>query len=117
MIIFVVVNILSSLLMAVFFAARIKAPINHISNNLRLLSQNKPLMPPLTIKDELGALDRLIHTVESEINNAHIKERALIEKAADLICSLDETGTFLTVNSYGHSHAFNAADRSHFLPS
>ncbi|MBA3995398.1 MAG: hypothetical protein C0469_17915 [Cyanobacteria bacterium DS2.3.42] len=98
LIIFVVVNILSSLLMAVFFAARIKAPINHISNNLKLLSQNKPLLPALTMKDELGALDRLIHTVESELNNAHTKERALIEKAADLICSLDETGVFLTVN-------------------
>ncbi len=96
--IFVAVNIVSSLLMAVFFASRIKAPINHISSNLKLLSENEPLLPALKTKDELGSLDRLIHTVESELNAANARERALIEKAADLICSLDEAGKFLTVN-------------------
>lgn len=98
LIIFLAVNFLSSFLMAVLFSSRIKAPINHISKNLKLLSQNSPLMPALAMKDELGALDRLIHTVESELNKAHTKERALIERAADLICSLDETGVFITAN-------------------
>lgn len=98
LIIFVVVNFVSSLLMAVFFASRINAPINRISSNLKLLAENEPLLPALTRADELGSLDRLIHTVASEVNTAHLRERALIEKAADLICSLDEAGTFLTAN-------------------
>lgn len=95
----VAVSLLSTLFMAVFFAAFIKDPINRINDNLRLLSENKPLLPVLGRNDELGALDRLIHTVGDETDQALKRERALIEKAADMICSLDAAGTFLTVNA------------------
>lgn len=94
----VAVSFASTFFMAIFFAAFIKDPINRINTNLRLLSQNQPLMPVLGRNDELGALDRLIHTVADETGRALGRERALIEKAADLICSLDSAGTFLTVN-------------------
>lgn len=96
--IFIAVNVLSSIAMTVFFASRIKLPINRISHNLKLLSEKQPLLPASTSKDELGTLDRLIHSVANEVEKAHDRELGLIEKAADLICSLDETGTFLTVN-------------------
>jgi PAS domain S-box len=92
------ISIVSTFFMAIFFAAFIKVPINQINENLRLLSENKPLLPVLGRNDELGALDSLIHTVGIETNRALTREHALIEKAADLICSLDEAGTFLTVN-------------------
>lgn len=95
----VAVSFISTFFMALFFAARIKVPINQISDNLRLLSENKPLLPALGRNDELGALDRLIHTVGAETDQALKRERALIERAADMICSLDSAGTFLTVNS------------------
>lgn len=94
----VAVSFASTFFMAIFFAAFIKDPINRINTNLSLLSQNKSLLPVLGRKDELGALDRLIHTVAEETDRALSRERALIEKAADLICSLDSAGTFLTVN-------------------
>lgn len=96
--IFIAVNVLSSIAMAVFFAARINSPINRISRNLKLLSQNQPLLPASTSMDELASLDRLVHNVAAELERAREREIALIEKAADLICSLDEAGTFLTVN-------------------
>lgn len=94
----VAISIISTFFMAIFFGSFIKVPINQINDNLRLLSENKPLLPVLGRNDELGALDNLIHTVAEETNRALTRERALIEKAADLICSLDEAGTFLTVN-------------------
>jgi len=98
LLIFIAVNVLSSIAMAVFFAARINSPINRISRNLKLLSRNQPLLPASTTKDELGSLDRLVHNVAAEVESAREREIAMIEKAADLICSLDEAGTFLTVN-------------------
>lgn len=94
----VIVSIVFSTALAIFFAARIKNPINRISENLKLLSENKQLLPTLTWSDELGSLDRLIHTVAEERNQMLLRERSLFEKASDLICSLDENGTFLSVN-------------------
>lgn len=95
---FVAVNLSTSVLMSLFFASRINTPINRISNNLELLSQKKTLLPASDRDDELGSLDRLIHKLGAEISKAHERERSLIEKAADMICSLDESGNFLTVN-------------------
>jgi len=94
----VAVNIIVSGLMALFFVKWVKQPITRISNNLKLLSAGQPLMPALNRKDELGALDSLIHNTATELDTALARERALIEKAADLICSLDEGGAFLTAN-------------------
>jgi PAS domain S-box-containing protein len=91
-------SILISLITAIFFATRIKKPIFEIATNLKRLSNREPLLPALGGTDELGDLDRLIHAVASEVDAALERERSLIERAADLICSLDAGGVFLTAN-------------------
>ncbi|MBK9145988.1 MAG: PAS domain-containing sensor histidine kinase [Candidatus Melainabacteria bacterium] len=93
-----ILSLIASGVMAVFFSARIKKPIRRISDNLQALSNNAPLQPPLKTSDELGALDRLIHSVADEINLAIERERSAVEKAADLICVLDESGGIVSVN-------------------
>ncbi|MGD9683350.1 MAG: ATP-binding protein [Candidatus Obscuribacterales bacterium] len=93
-----ILSLITSGVMAIFFSFRIKAPIRRISDNLQALANNAPLQPPLKSTDELGALDRLIHSVADEIHLAFERERSAIEKAADLICVLDESGEIVSAN-------------------
>ncbi|MCA9805294.1 MAG: PAS domain-containing sensor histidine kinase [Cyanobacteria bacterium HKST-UBA02] len=93
-----ILSLIASGVMAVFFTARIKTPIRRISDNLQALANNAPLQPALTSADELGALERLIHSVADEIHLAIERERSAVEMAADLICVLDESGAIVSVN-------------------
>jgi len=82
------------------FAMLISKPINHISANVRLLSQRTRLNPVLSTGDDFAALDQVLHDVADSIELASGSARALIDNAQDLICSFNEDGTFLSTNKY-----------------
>ncbi|HEY9867838.1 MAG TPA: PAS domain-containing sensor histidine kinase, partial [Candidatus Obscuribacterales bacterium] len=54
--------------------------------------------PPLEGEDEIARLDRVIHEAAVAIAEAQRKERAAIENAADVICSIDAEGKFTAVS-------------------
>lgn len=91
-------SLISAGFMAAFFTYRIKRPLEKITYNLELLAEGKELLPPDPRADELGSLDRLIHTVAVELKAANEQERTLVERAADLITVLDESGEIISVN-------------------
>lgn len=102
------VTLLSAVVVTVFmagflwqaYAVSIKRPLQHLIENGRRLSQQKPLLSPLPEFDEFGKLDALLHVTSQEITEALARERAVIENAADLICTVDSDFKFALVNGF-----------------
>jgi len=80
------------------YSIRISEPLQRITENSRLLSRRQPLLPVLKGADELCELDHLFHQLADSINEAINRETAMIDNAADLICTLDYTGAFTASN-------------------
>ncbi|HEY9714551.1 MAG TPA: PAS domain S-box protein, partial [Chroococcales cyanobacterium] len=70
-----------------------------ITENSVRLAEGMALLAPLPGADEISVLDREFHKMADTIVAAHIKERAVIENALDLICSLSAEGLFVDLNS------------------
>jgi PAS domain S-box-containing protein len=49
----------------------------------------KPLAEPLAGDDELAQLDGVMHLMSEDLHESRVNERALIDNAANIICSLD----------------------------
>jgi PAS domain S-box-containing protein len=82
-----------------FFTIGIKKPIQHIAENSRRLSSDKPLLPQLQGDDEFSKLDRGLHQTRNAVQAAAKRESALINNVSDLVCSLSADGTFIEVNA------------------
>lgn len=82
-----------------FFTIGIKKPIQHIAENSRRLSSDKPLLPQLQGDDEFSKLDRGLHQTRNAVQTAAKRESALINNVSDLVCSLSAEGTFIEVNA------------------
>lgn len=95
-----IASITLALLLGRWYAIGIKRPLAHITQNAVLLSENQELLPALSGTDELSQLDVLFHHTSDAVNDALHRERAMVENAADLICSIDQDGYFTAVNPY-----------------
>lgn len=98
-----VVSTLVAILLGYLYATGIRRPLKRITANSVLLSQGKPLLPALKGADELAKLDRMFHAVADSVSNVAAKERAIIDNAAELICSLDRNGLFTGANLFSWS--------------
>lgn len=93
-----VVNVVLSILLAVFFSKGITMRLAKMADNNKRLAAGQPLNRPLYGEDEIGELDRAFHQMAVALNEAVRKERAVVEQASDVICSIDADGKFLAVN-------------------
>lgn len=93
-----VVNVVLSILLAVFFSKGITKRLAKMADNNKRLAAGQPLNRPLHGEDEIGELDRAFHQMAVALNEAVRKERAVVEQASDVICSIDADGKFLAVN-------------------
>ena len=72
--------------------------VNVMSDNAIRLASNLPLNPQLGGNDEISGLDKTFHTMADALSDARKKERAIVENASDVICSIDSRGHFSAVN-------------------
>lgn len=93
-------SILVAIVLGFAYAVSIRRPLKHLSENGRLLSTQKELLPQLDQSDEFGTLDAILHTTSREMEATLQSERDTIENAADLICTLDENGIFVHLNPF-----------------
>jgi len=93
-----VINI-SLLVMAGFFFARtvVRRLVCMIDNTDRLAMQ-QPLNPPVPGSDEIAILDGAFHSMAEALVESSRKERAIVENARDLICTLDERYKFVAIS-------------------
>ncbi|MBX9694322.1 MAG: PAS domain S-box protein, partial [Cyanobacteria bacterium] len=93
-----VLNGITSLALAAYFARSINRRLAALVDNSERLSSGKELMPVQNWGDEIGRLDRVIHTVANELHEASQHEKAIVENAIDVIASLDEDCRIMEIN-------------------
>lgn len=71
--------------------------LNRLSDNNLRLATNRPLHPELSGNDEIAKIDQTFHNMAIALEEAHQKERAVIDYARDMICSINK-GKFTDVN-------------------
>jgi PAS domain S-box-containing protein len=80
------------------YVSRIVGSLKLVDKNRQLLAERKPLLQQIYAHDELMALDLAVHSAEASLNAALEAGARLIERAPNLICSLDNDLLFLEVN-------------------
>lgn len=81
-----------------FFTDLITQRLKTLTDNTVRLARSEALHPPDLGTDEIGHLDRVFHDMANALAEAARKERAVIQHARDVICSLDSEGRFTAVS-------------------
>lgn len=84
---------------SILFLTTIGRRLSILKENSFRLASGKELNPVITGGDELAELDAVFHNMARELNESARKEQALIENAADTICSLTSNLKINKINS------------------
>lgn len=95
----VLVTIVAAFVMAAFYIRDILFPIKHLSANCLRLSRREELLPVLADGNEFSAIDSILHGIREATIEEQKREKSMVEKTNDLICSLSPQGKFLRANS------------------
>lgn len=90
----VVFGVLLTLALAAMFTKDILKRLRIISEKAHLVSAGRSLPPPQMGRDEIAQLDRVVHETNAILAETRRKEVAILDNAADVICSLDERFKF-----------------------
>jgi PAS domain S-box-containing protein len=91
-------NVLLSVVLAHFFGKGITSRLAVLTDNSNRLAADKPLNQELSGDDEIASLDKTFHQMARALSEAARKERALVDNAEDVICSLNSAGKFTKIN-------------------
>ncbi len=100
----IALNIVIALWLAALFGKRILRRINTVKDNTTRLASGQKLNAPLLGSDEIAELDGGFHSMAKALTEAQRKEKAIIESAPDVICSIDADGRFVTANPAVQKH-------------
>ncbi len=89
-----IVQILMTLWLVNYFGRNITDRLATISGNAQLLSEHQPLRRPVSGNDEIAALDTMFHKMAITLEVVSQREKAIIDNAKDVICSLSEEAKF-----------------------
>lgn len=95
----IIVSIFVAVTFGYFFAKFIVGRILVVRDNALLLATGQPLKGRLEGDDEVAQLDTAFHDMAEALQEANGKQLALLDNAADVLCSLDEHLTLLRVSS------------------
>ncbi len=90
--------VIALLLVAVFHRSTARRLRTLLDNSLRL-GQEQELAPLLTGNDEIARIDRTFHEAAVALRESAHRERALVDNAVDVICSVSAAGQFVKVNA------------------
>lgn len=94
----IVFNIVLAVFLALFFTRGTVSRLQVLVENTQRLATGRPLNPLLPGKDEIAHLDKVFNDMASALAAAMRKERAILENAFDVICSIDSNGKFISVS-------------------
>ncbi len=86
-----------SALIGFALATSISLRLNRLNDNNIRLATNRPLNKQMSGRDEIAKIDKTFHNMAKALEDASSKERAVIDNARDLICSVHK-GKFSAVN-------------------
>lgn len=91
-------NVLAAVGLVLYFNRGTAHRFNILLDNTIRLASGEPLNEPLDGGDEIARLDRVFRKMANSLAAASQKERAVLQNAADIICSIDEDGKFAAIN-------------------
>ncbi len=100
LLLFALVSIAMTLMLGFLYAVSIRRPLRRLSENARLMSERKKLLPAMGNSGTFGKLDQLLHLTAAGVESALLREREVYENAADLICIVDLNGDFISINPF-----------------
>lgn len=92
-------SILIAFLLARIFIATTGSKIQKLHANTRLLAAGRAPSFKLSGNDELAAIDASFQSMYMELTSTRAKERAILENANEVICSLEPGLTFTDMNA------------------
>lgn len=93
-----VVNIILAAALATIFNRNIASRISLISDNILRLAAGRDLHEKLTGSDELSVMDKAFRDMAASLAEAQEQEKAMVQNAREVICSLNSDLKFLSVN-------------------
>ena len=102
-------NISLAIGLALYFNRGTASRMMILMDNTKRLAKGQQLNPPIAGSDEIAHLDQTFNEMADALALAARKERALIDNASDVICSLDSSLKFSNVNPasekiWGYDH-------------
>lgn len=95
-------NLAISIGLVAYFSRSITGRLNILTQNSSRLAMGQALLPQVGGSDEIAVLDTAFRGMAKALADANLRERALVENAQDIICSLSGDGRFLSVNALAH---------------
>ena len=95
----VAINTLLVVLCSLYFNAGTRKRVAVLCDNASRLAAGLQLNKPLQGDDDLRQIDIAFRTLNQELELLRRKERAILENARDIICSIDEHGTICDINN------------------
>ena len=93
-----VMSTLISVVALLMFNRTITERLARVWENSRRLASQKPLLPKLDGADEIAHLDGAFHEMADILDESAKREKAVIDKAVDVICTIDNSGRFINLN-------------------
>ncbi|MCB9469377.1 MAG: PAS domain-containing sensor histidine kinase [Candidatus Obscuribacterales bacterium] len=94
----VLANVVLAGLATTIFILGISRRLKIVKDNAVLLAANQELNPPIGGYDDISELDRLFHETAAALKESIHKERALVENARDVICTISAELKFASVS-------------------
>lgn len=91
-------NVLAAVGLVLYFNRGTANRFNVLLDNTMRLASGEPLNAPLSGADEIARLDRVFRKMANSLAAATQKERAVLQNAADVICSIDDDFKFAAMN-------------------
>ena len=91
-------NLILSTWIAITFGRNISSRLKVLIENVHRMKDGKEDPLPISGTDEIAHLDRTYRDMAMTISENTRKERALVENAKEIICSLDKDGIILSMN-------------------
>ncbi len=94
----VVANIAVSLVTAVLLSRQVSGRIGVLVADTKRFSKGVPLAHEIRGRDEIADLHRAFRNMYALLDESHKRERALLDEAVDVICSIDENLNFISAS-------------------
>jgi PAS domain S-box-containing protein len=91
-------NCIGSGVAAALFMQSLKSRVTQLAENSTKLVSGEKLQEPLSGDDELAQLDKVFHEMSRTLAAAARRERAILDNAVDVICSLNKQLEFTAVS-------------------
>jgi PAS domain S-box-containing protein len=75
---------------AAWFSRRLSGRLNQVRMNTVRFAAGQTLMNPLSGNDEIAQLDRAFQLASHQVEQAHRREKAVLDNTDEIICSFDE---------------------------